>query len=100
MGSVHPLHVFFQCFGLRGAWFAAFWGKTLLVLTTLPVTDRAPFLDSSSPTLPLPSWSLCQQRSVGDGTIMQVPAQTICLLPSLTGQPYRTGWYWGIMFLQ
>lgn len=74
MGSVHPLYVFFQCFGLRGAWFAAFWDKTLLVLTTLPVTDRAPFLDSSSPTLPLPCWSLCQQRSVGDGTIMQVPA--------------------------
>lgn len=74
MGSVHPLHACFQCSDLRGALFTAFWGKTLLVLTTLLVTVTAPFLDSSSPTLPLPYWSLCQQDSVGDGTIMQAPA--------------------------
>lgn len=74
MGSVHPLHDFFQCSNLRDVLFTAFRGETLLVLITLPVTVRAPFLDSSSPTLPLPYWSLCQEQSVGDWTIMQALA--------------------------
>lgn len=94
MGSVHPLHAFFQCSDLRGVLFKAFWGKTLLVLTILPMTVRAPFLDSSSPTLPLPYWSLCQQHSVGDGTIMQA------LAPDHLSLALTLRECWGIMFLQ
>lgn len=82
MGSVHPLHAFFQCCDWRGALFTAFWGKTLLVLTTLPVTVRAPFLAPRSPCI-FPTGPCANSTQWEMGQLCRSLLQTICLLLSL-----------------